>query len=1504
MKKNNKKMIRSLVGLLLVAVMAMTIGLNPVSVKAADRFPGVQILVNQTSAQEPFTILEVVAKKDDASLGFYLQGSEPFSVDDEGYAVSFDETITSFASAKDRADYMTALLSKLAGTYYDAEAENPVGTAQDFPLIYNSYEETYFLSDTTNGQWKTVELEEIQQVTLKGSFEPVGLDEEGNALVGDYVKNENAYVAVTDGTGTYVENIAAFYSSEDPKNYNVTFAEVPENYLENAELTEEVKTAIAESIGKYGVYLPMSEDDTTNTFFYDGPAIDTSSELTFYYVSSYEFVGDDQGTYGVRYKDGEEKYIPCEEGQVGTHKKDDDSYALLEDLGNYNFVLDPNGEECTVEVSRYYYKGGFINNNWFKEKVFLFGEDDLLVNSFPTLVKTVTIEQLTENSFEDVDLLVVNGTDAAVFNKINANVANALVLKINRAKFPCVINSELMTVQDSVFFEYMQNFFVSTDTDKNFVEESVFWHTGSVFNVNLGKVFDSTKNEDKGFEDILEYIAEENEYRALENLAPLTRNLSQAVAIEYVLGRQSARNISVKENLTVLEIEPCADYFFVDNTNSSAEDKVRDLMGYSEQDMPDNKIAIVQMTTAEFIGKIEDLNGKYDFIYIGMQTGKMNKDSNGNTLYNDTAMNGYVYTNIGDAVIGSERISGLLNTDFPQYTNAQGQTVFGYYPYDEEVYGLRTKMENGKLVMDTATINAFDIRTEGGGWVRDQKVTYGNVGVYRYAGNDITKEKMNNLREYITAGYPIILDNQFYTVDSSGNRVINDKKIDNSSYLYELLNGNTEDNIAGIWGRDNLFFYQDIVATNADEATLDKFQFYMAIPKLKINFASRPANALDSQYVQADENGKFYLSYTFSITDEAAASPASTEYTATLYVDMNADGKYSRTTEALTDAIVVDIGTGLTVESDELIAGKYYTLKRQIPEGFKSIVPWKLEVKQTNRSLIRQSEEGYAGLRNDGAKEVIKVLQIFSDRSGNSNKGTWDLKGTAFKNLLSQIQDFDIQIDQIYTNQYEDNYDDDSYYEYLDQYDMLILGFDDAYQDFTKQTSVNAIKQYINSGKSVLFTHDTTSFNNFLGSQSNQSNGTLNTMNTSDYRWGYQFNTWIRDMVGMDRYGITAEATRDILKQGKILNSGEADFATITNSGKDVAYVVGSNRTQTYPETQGFVYLSLNISRDEVASGKRLPYYNLHTSTDVNYQGSNDNGAMPNMYVTAVNKGQITSYPFELPDSFKVADTHSQYYQLDLNADKDNDKESDIVVWYCISDTTSRAADMYSASPNDVRNNYYIYSIGNVFYSGVGHSNVSDQNEMKLFVNTMVAAYSAKITKPLVNTVAQEDAEAQAASTVRLPIEYSMENDTDIYLDDMPLQFFYTINDTNFVSAGIDGNAKELYVKYYLETGDPADPLIPNVGDGTLRGIEITEQIATSRDTNVINIVDGQVPVESGKAYTGTISMTNIQSYIGTADSVKIHIRVSSSFMYYGTPSLQFGSDTVYVKKTHLFDLD
>lgn len=67
-------------------------------------------------------------------------------------------------------------------------------------------------------------------------------------------------------------------------------------------------------------------------------------------------------------------------------------------------------------------------------------------------------------------------------------------------------------------------------------------------------------------------------------------------------------------------------------------------------------IKITHMTTAEFIGSTEDLNSKYNMIYLGLDQGAYNlvekdvtyKDADGNvkwikenqTVWNDTTMNG------------------------------------------------------------------------------------------------------------------------------------------------------------------------------------------------------------------------------------------------------------------------------------------------------------------------------------------------------------------------------------------------------------------------------------------------------------------------------------------------------------------------------------------------------------------------------------------------------------------------------------------------------------------------------------------------------------------------------------------------------------------------------------------------------------------------------------------------------------------------------------------------
>jgi hypothetical protein len=142
--------------------------------------------------------------------------------------------------------------------------------------------------------------------------------------------------------------------------------------------------------------------------------------------------------------------------------------------------------------------------------------------------------------------------------------------------------------------------------------------------------------------------------------------------------------------------------------------------------------------------------------------------------------------------------------------------------------------------------------------------------------------------------------------------------------------------------------------------------------------------------------------------------------------------------------------------------------------------------------------------------------------------------------------------------------------------------------------------------------------------------------------------------------------------------------------------------------------------------------------------------------VSQVNAGQITSYPYGIPDDMTIAATHYQWLQPNMELDKDNDGKSDIVVWYCLSDLSTSAANkkmdkegitenvnIYNLVNNDVVNNYYIYTMGNVTYSGVGHSTPrklidSSGNatyEKRLFINTMVAAYKQGNTAPSLSFV-------------------------------------------------------------------------------------------------------------------------------------------------------------------------
>ena len=375
-----------------------------------------------------------------------------------------------------------------------------------------------------------------------------------------------------------------------------------------------------------------------------------------------------------------------------------------------------------------------------------------------------------------------------------------------------------------------------------------------------------------------------------------------------------------------------------------------------------------------------------------------------------------------------------------------------------------------------------------------------------------------------------------------------------------------------------------------------------------------------------------------------------------------------------------------------------------------------------------------------------------------------------FKDLLSKVDDFDVNIDHVYANEYAKSYTDG----YLNHYDMLVLGFGDMYSITNTNGCVDGIRNYIKSGKPVLFTHDTTSFSN---------------ASVGRNIWGYDFNIIIRDVVGMDRYGILSN---EGLQSGATLTQNDSTSVLVNGSNKtidtlfteakdyakknhtDIAYKPKSNKSVIVRQNQGFTYL--NLSKYQSADTKYNNYYC--------YKGFKSNSYETTRAVQ-VNQGQITSYPFKIPETLAVAKTHRQYYQLDLNQDSDNDGESDIVVWYTLSDDKKYGTENwpyhpYNASPKDVRNNYYIYTMGNVTYSGVGHSTVgSSEDEMKLYINTLIAAYSVGTHAPSVSVKEAPDEGARDLNNIYVTIDEAVEQENIANNADNNSAIVHDPNETN-----------------------------------------------------------------------------------------------------------------------------
>lgn len=505
---------------------------------------------------------------------------------------------------------------------------------------------------------------------------------------------------------------------------------------------------------------------------------------------------------------------------------------------------------------------------------------------------------------------------------------------------------------------------------------------------------------------------------------------------------------------------------------------------------------------------------------------------------------------------------------------------------------------------------------------------------------------------------------------------------------------------------------------------------------------------------------------------------------------------------------------------------------------------------------------------------------------------------------------------------------------------MLILGFGDNYQFGSKDQSLKnmavseAIRDYIEDGKSVLFTHDSSSY---INSKAGSGKG---------WYWGYEFNKTMRAAVGLDRYGALLEYYDDQRNNSSLSDAQRKRYDAYynildTQYNYDTAWKPGTDRSsdQTVGNIEGTTkYTTVRYVQNRINAilrkGTSYTSFYFPIRNSLFYQGMDKttnsqgqitvlgdykefgDGAGPDMIVTQVNQGQITNYPYQITteeqQTLTVAATHYQWLQPNMELDKDGDGKNDIVVWYCLSDLSDNAktrksqtewnngwgndngVNLYNVSPKDVVNNYYIYSMGNVTYSGAGHTEPTGMAEKKLFVNTMVAAYNAGTKAP---SVFFRDDNGNTIDSVYMMYDAA----NKMILDrSNKIQVDFKATDYNILSS-----ATEIRVEFFKESTD-ADAMEIAYGKDKLKvkpltGLTVMNSAGTAVDAHVIAGGDNHF-TEGGKDYY----VTGTSYYSVTSDGVyTLAFPASEMGLFSGSGKMTLNDQdatTIYIRATTVYD--
>lgn len=577
-----------------------------------------------------------------------------------------------------------------------------------------------------------------------------------------------------------------------------------------------------------------------------------------------------------------------------------------------------------------------------------------------------------------------------------------------------------------------------------------------------------------------EYKIDAGDWQEYTNEIVLDKNATVYAQYSNEAGEQSEIGSLVVDNiiryLRVLEVQPGTQYELNDSYFDS-----------------EYHVELVQMPMSGFIGQIDEINGKYDIVYIGNNTYSDNVNKH---HYNINSIDGRSQKTIKYSAKGEK----------PNRIN--GETM---------------KVPQGGL--------------------------NGNDSVEYYSPNDITNRRAAILKSFVESGQLTIFSSDIFSNELSNTR------------LYENF----------IEYKDNNSFphFKTIANINKEEIMTG---YINANKRVKLTLNIQPTEYTETQTYQDDT----MMSFGFDVNSKNDPDLMK----ATLYIDINGDGIF-RDNEALSMTETINNGEG-------------YSINYRVPESFTGLQPWKLEVEEIETG-VKSYRTGYTAFK--GNPLHVRVLQLYP------NGNTLNL-ATDMKVPLIKAGEYEIEITPMKYRDFNDNPPNLN-----GNYDMVVIGFADIYggNDISDSNAIETLKNFIETGQGVMFTHDTVTF------RTKDTNG-----------WAYNLTKEFRDLIGQNIYIKDAfDLTKNPSHENRLPLPNESkksygftrfalDRANNGNGFKtsNVAYKLNEGLITSYPyvlkeelpvKTTHYQYLQLDLEDEDV-----IPWYTLQGDGYNKWDGRND----------------------------------------------------------------------------------------------------------------------------------------------------------------------------------------------------------------------------------------------------------------------------------------------------------